>query len=145
MDPESIRTPECIPGRPERLPVPRGVEDKCGDNIDEIKPIEALWIVWPAAMSAYYIEMRNITMISEKAPLRTGEIGFYPNDKKAIERVFRHVRCNDRFNAFWDELTAQPDISYQLSGRTLFKPDMIYEFFREHGFSGYFEKQRLRT
>lgn len=29
----SSQTPECIPGRPERLPVSRGVEDKCGDNI----------------------------------------------------------------------------------------------------------------
>lgn len=29
----SSQTPECIPGRSERLPVPRGVEDKCGDNI----------------------------------------------------------------------------------------------------------------
>lgn len=29
-------------GRPERLPVPRGVEDKCGDNIlIKIKPIVA--------------------------------------------------------------------------------------------------------
>ena len=38
----SSQTPECIPGRPERLPVPRGVEDKCGDNIlIEIKPIVA--------------------------------------------------------------------------------------------------------
>ena len=38
----SNQTPECIPGRPERLPVPRGVEDKCGDNIlIEIKPIVA--------------------------------------------------------------------------------------------------------
>ena len=27
----SSQTPECIPGRLERLPVPRGVEDKCGD------------------------------------------------------------------------------------------------------------------
>ena len=33
MEPVSSRPPECIPGRPERLPVPRGVEDKCGDNI----------------------------------------------------------------------------------------------------------------
>lgn len=66
----------------------RGVEDKCGDDIDEINPIEALWIVWLAAM---------------------------------------------------------PDISCQLSGRTLFKPNMIYEFFREHGFSGYLEKLQLRT
>ena len=38
----SSQTPECIPGRPERLPVPRGVEDKCGDNIlIKIKPIVA--------------------------------------------------------------------------------------------------------
>lgn len=29
----SSQTPECIPGRSEHLPVPRGVEDKCGDNI----------------------------------------------------------------------------------------------------------------
>ena len=28
----SNRTSECIPGRPERLPVPRGVEGKCGEQ-----------------------------------------------------------------------------------------------------------------
>lgn len=33
MEPVSNRSPECIPGRPERLSVPRGIEDKCGDNI----------------------------------------------------------------------------------------------------------------
>ena len=30
----SSQTPECIPGRPERLPVPRGVEDKCEKNVN---------------------------------------------------------------------------------------------------------------
>ena len=41
----SSQTPECIPGRPERLPVPRGVEYKCWDNIlIEIKPIVAFYI-----------------------------------------------------------------------------------------------------
>ena len=33
----SSQTPECIPGRPERLPVPRGVEDKYGNDLANMK------------------------------------------------------------------------------------------------------------
>lgn len=49
----SSQTPECIPGRSEHLPVPRGVEDKCGDNIlcdyaepcSDAKPGACTWVL----------------------------------------------------------------------------------------------------
>ena len=58
----SSQTPECIPGRSEYLPVPRGVEDKCGDNIfcnfaepcGDAKPGARTWV-----LSAIYGEHRG--------------------------------------------------------------------------------------
>ena len=51
----SNRTPECIPGRTEGLPVPRGVEDKCGDNIRNKQIRTDLFRIRQAAMPAICI------------------------------------------------------------------------------------------
>jgi len=81
--------------------------------------------------------------IKQKATSR--ELTYYQNDRKSIEMVFRHVRCNDCFNPFWNELIAQQDICLMASGRTLFRPELVYDFFKNHGFAGYFDKQRLTS
>lgn len=75
----------------------------------------------------------------------TCDLNYYQNDRKAIEMVFRHVRCRDRFKPFWEELIAQPDIGVKIGGKLLLRSELVYDFFKTHGFAGYFEKQRLRS
>jgi hypothetical protein len=57
----SNRTPECIPSRTEGLPVPRGVEDKCGDNIRNRQVKTDLFRIWQAAMPAICIGISTKT------------------------------------------------------------------------------------
>ena len=84
-------------------------------------------------------------MKTEKSSLRKCELNYYPNDKTRIEQVFRHVRGKDKFKPFWDALSAEPDICYQLGRRRLYRTEKLYEFFQKHGFANYFEKQRLKS
>ena len=84
-------------------------------------------------------------MMTADSSRRRSDFSYYPNDKQTIEMVFRHVLGRAKFRPFWRELIAVPDISYRFGRKTLYDSGKLYDFFRQHGFAGYFEKQRLRS
>ncbi len=83
-------------------------------------------------------------MNREKAAIRC-DVQYYQNDKKAIEMVFRHVRGRAPFDPFWRELRSQPDIGRKFGRHKLYQSELVYEYFKTHGFAGYFEKQHLKS